>query len=157
MLITWGALLLAIAPQDLTNADQAAQENRFDEAIAALKIAEKEAVRAGSEAALTQIQERAITWLDWKKHYDKVKFSFEALTKTPDEPLHNLIAGRFVIFIKGDWASGIPMFLNYSVRFMPEVDRIEKAEKLARAALEMACCTECPGEEPNRLLTGYKG
>src|SRR5437773_1869865 len=112
--MSFALAIFGASPQDLSKADQAAQENRFEDAIAALKAAEKEALKAGSEAMLSQIRERALLWLEWKKQYEKAKPSFEGLSKAPDDPLHNLIAGRFTVFVKGDWATGIPMFLKCS-------------------------------------------
>lgn len=158
MNLMWAALLAlqtpAQVPEALTKADQAVQENRFDEALATLKAAEKDALKAGSESILSQIHDRAMIWIDWKKQYDKVKPSFEALAKTPEDPLHNLIAGRFVVFVKGDWERGIPMFANCADPFLVELAEKEQSLSSDKVALGDAWLSGYTQADTKMLLTG---
>ena len=58
---------------------------------------------------LAQAEGQAVEATELAKAYEDVKTARVKLAKTPDDPEANLVAGKYLCFVKGDWENGLPM------------------------------------------------
>ena len=98
-----------IAGEALKLADQAVSEDNFTAADKLGKLALAEARRAGDKDLVSEVQGRIAKSIDRAKAYENVKEARAALEKTPQDPEANLVVGKYLCFMKGDWDEGLPM------------------------------------------------
>lgn len=98
------SLLLRVAEQV---AEECAGQDRYDEAVAAIKCAFHSAIKLGDTAARarTAAQEDKLSRLSYA--YDAISEDFARLRSGEDNPEAHLSVGRFLCFAKEDWQRGI--------------------------------------------------
>lgn len=116
LLATW--LCLAQDSDLFKKVEEAASNNKYEEALAILSDSEKAAIKAKDAESVYQIREhkKAITAL--KAEYAKVKEADAKLASGADDPDANAAMGRFYCFVKEDWSRGLPLLAKGSDQFL---------------------------------------
>ena len=65
--------------------------------------------KAREKELIAQAQGRIAEVAELVKAYEDVKAAKVTLEKTPDDPEANLVVGKYLCFVKGDWDKGVPM------------------------------------------------
>ncbi|MCG8587150.1 MAG: hypothetical protein MI757_20790 [Pirellulales bacterium] len=127
---------LALAATKLAN--QSAKVERFDEAVALLRLANS-AARRGSNNELSRLALNRRRELEkMRDEYAPIKRAKEALSANADDPNANLYVGRWQAFVRGDWQQGLPMLAKGSNEMLKSIATDELAapdEPDAQAAL----------------------
>ena len=89
--------------------DQAVTQDKLTVANQLADLALAEARKAREKELITQAQSRITELAELAKSYEEVKTAKVTLEKTPDDPDANLIVGKYLCFVKGDWEKGVPM------------------------------------------------
>lgn len=107
---------LARAYADLAQAtaNDALAEDEYGAALKLLTAAEGVARAARSGASAARLQARAREVEAVRKAYADLAGARAALEKNADDPAANLAVGKFLCFLKGDWAAGLPLLTQSS-------------------------------------------
>lgn len=89
-------------------ANQMKLADRYDDALAMLKLLRTTAARTRDRAVIDELSDvtREMTML--RLEYNKVQSELASLSKNPDDPKARLAVGRFEALVKGYWAQGLP-------------------------------------------------
>ena len=98
-----------IAEEALKLVDQAVSQDNFKVADDLGKLALSEAEKAHEKELVAQTEVRIVEVAELAKAYEIVKAARTTLEKTPDDPDANLVVGKYLCFVKGDWDKGLPM------------------------------------------------
>ena len=109
-------------------ANDAFESDRFDNAIAALRLANTAARRADNNelSRLALVRKREIEKLE--ERYAPVKKAQEVLAEKPDDANANLYVGRWTAFVHGDWKAGLPMLAKGSNSLLKKLADDELAD-----------------------------
>jgi WD40 repeat protein len=80
----------------------------FDTATKLLALAEPAARSAMSAALASKVQGRVKDLTELKKESEAVQAAAESLRQKPDDPLANVVTGKYLCFRKGKWDEGLP-------------------------------------------------
>ncbi len=108
-LTTTAAANKELAEAVLRVLDEALTEDQFDTAAKLLAVAEPAARGAMSTALVSKVQARIKDMADLKQEAEAAQNAAETLRRKPDDPLANLVAGKYLCFRKGKWEQGLPM------------------------------------------------
>ncbi len=89
--------------------DEALVDDQFDTAAKLLAVAEPAARGAMSTALVNKVQARIKDLDDLKQEAGAAQGAAETLRRKPDDPLANLVAGKYLCFRKGKWEQGLPL------------------------------------------------
>ncbi len=81
----------------------------FETAGKLLALAEPAARNTMSAALVSKVQGRVKDLADLKKEAEAVQGAAETLRRKPDDPLANVVTGKYLCFRKGKWDEGLPM------------------------------------------------
>lgn len=81
----------------------------FETAGKLLALAEPAARNAMSAALVSKVQGRNKDLADLKKEAEAVQGAAETLRHKPEDPLANVVTGKYLCFRKGKWDEGLPM------------------------------------------------
>ena len=73
-----------------------------------LAIAEAAAQKANSDPLVAKVQSRKMELADILKEFDKYRAALLKVEMKSDDPDANLVVGKYVCFIKGEWPIGLP-------------------------------------------------
>lgn len=73
-----------------------------------LAIAEAAAQKANSSPLVAKVQSRKLELADISKEFDKYRAALLKVEMKSEDPDANLVVGKYVCFIKGDWPMGLP-------------------------------------------------
>ena len=100
----------SIAEEALKLVDQAISQDNFKVADELGKLALAEARKGPREGTdLPKPKAGSTEVAELVKAYEDVKAAKVTLEKTPDDPEANLVVGKYLCFVKGDWDKGLPM------------------------------------------------
>lgn len=99
--------LTYVAEQFAALAEDAVKYDEYDLALRALEQASKSAKAAKNESLATQCVDRAAQAKRIASEHAKAKSAFKALQDRPNDAAAHLAAGRFLCFVKGNWADGL--------------------------------------------------
>ncbi len=99
----------AIVEEALKLLDQAVSQDNFTVTDEFGKFALAEARKALNRKLLSQAQGRVAEVTGLAKAYEEVKTARVKLQKTPDDAEANLVVGKHLCFVKGEWDKGLPM------------------------------------------------
>jgi hypothetical protein len=91
--------------------DQAISENRVMVAHELGKLALANAQKAGENELISQAKCRIAEATELAKALEAVKVAKVTLENTPDDPQANLVMGKHICFVEGDWDTGRPMLM----------------------------------------------
>lgn len=97
----------ALAEELLANDD-------YSDVHKALRAAENVALKARSAALAKTIQVQIRSTYELEDQYGQVKKAQKKLDKNGDDPGANLLVGKYMCFIKGDWEIGLAMLARCS-------------------------------------------
>jgi WD40 repeat protein len=89
-------------------AENAAARSDYDTARRLLAAASQSARKTNDAALVKQVTARVQEVGDAKKLFDAYRKSIEKIDESPDDPAANLAAGKYLCFVKQDWAQGLP-------------------------------------------------
>jgi hypothetical protein len=92
----------------LDAADAALGSGEFDAAQKLLRSAEVLGKKSGIAILASAIGLRAKSLPALRKAYDKIADAQQKLEAAPTDGAANLLVGRFLCFVKGDWETGLP-------------------------------------------------
>ncbi|MCY3020615.1 MAG: formylglycine-generating enzyme family protein [Planctomycetota bacterium] len=98
-----------LAEHYLVLMEEAAAADNYDAAMRAAVPAEAAARRGQDATLITRVQTRAKEVRDLQGESAKAKVAKQTLAQKPDDPVANLLVGRFLCFSKADWDSGLPL------------------------------------------------
>ncbi|MEK6237426.1 MAG: LamG domain-containing protein [Planctomycetales bacterium] len=81
--------------------------------------------KTGNSRLNKEVTERIAETKAMADRYAEAKPAFDVLERMPADPDANLIAGRYVCFIKGDWAAGLPMLSLGTDRTLKELAKAD--------------------------------
>ncbi|MEI8375788.1 MAG: LamG domain-containing protein [Planctomycetota bacterium] len=99
----------AIAEQSLKLVNVAISQDNFKVADELGKLALAEARKAVEKELIAHVQGRIAEIAELFKAYDDMKAARVTLEKTPDNPESNMVMGKYLCFVKGDWDKGLLM------------------------------------------------
>ena len=125
---------IAIVEQALKMVDEFSSEDNFAVADPLGKLALDEARKGGEKELISKVQGRIAEATEVAKAYENAKAARIKLEKTPDDPESNLVVGKYLCFVKGDWDKGLPILA---------LGKDEELKALAKRELdEVASSTE---------------
>jgi hypothetical protein len=101
--------LKELAGVALAEMDQSVAGDRFETAMAYGRTAYDAAAKARDKALVESIRARAKFLLGLKKEFARYEQALATLEDQPDDAEANLVAGRYLCLVKGDWERGLPM------------------------------------------------
>jgi hypothetical protein len=132
----------ALAHKELAEAalrvvDEAEAEDQFDTAAKLLALAEPAARSAMSAALVSKVQTRTKDLADLKQEAEAMQGAAETLRQKPDDPLANLVTGKYLCFRKGKWEQGLPRLARGgdALADLAKKDLAGPTEAAAQAAL----------------------
>ena len=99
----------SIAGEALKLVDKAIGQDKFAVADQLGKLALDEAQKAGDKELIARTQGRIAEVAEIAKAFEAAKAAKVTLEKTPDDPEANLVTGKYLCFVKGDWDKGLLM------------------------------------------------
>jgi serine/threonine-protein kinase len=96
-----------LSSQALELMDQALEQNDFNVAASAGKVAVSEAGRARDKDSVQQARARTRELEQAMKAFAQVEEATVTLKQKPDDPEANRTVGRYECFVKGDWEKGL--------------------------------------------------
>jgi hypothetical protein len=127
-----GSKQLALAATQMAN--EAADADRYGEAIAALKLANNAARRVANHEISRLALDRRRDVEKLSKQYEAVKQAHEVLAKDPDDANANLYTGRWSAFVHGDWKKGLPLLAKGNNELLKSLASDELADPQQPAA-----------------------
>lgn len=97
-----------IAEKSLALAPRAIQADDYDTAKDAVQQARSYARKAKDKALYESASDFYRVVREAEREYKAVATAFATVAKNPDDAEANLAVGRYLCFIKGDWAAGLP-------------------------------------------------
>lgn len=97
----------------LADADSTMAKGEFERTTRYLKLAEVIAARGNKEVAAT-VAARAKEFAAYRTAHLAYTAAVEKLKVDPQDASANLAAGRYLAFVKGDWAGGLPLLAKGS-------------------------------------------
>ena len=88
--------------------DEVLAADDFDTAGKLLALAEPAARSAMSAALASKVQGRVKDLADLKKESEAVQAAADTLRQKPNDPLANVVTGKYLAFRKGKWDEGLP-------------------------------------------------
>jgi tetratricopeptide (TPR) repeat protein len=110
--------------------DEALDEDEYEKIRSFGSRLELAAKVSKDAALLTRAQARIREGAALQGEHGHFKMAQQALKLKPDEPSANLVAGKYLSFIKGDWEHGLPMLVKGSD---PALRAVAQRESLAPA------------------------
>ena len=98
-----------LAEGALATIDEAIDANNYEAADELLALARSAANDAESGLLIEQCESRQQEVYDFREQFQLVKAAAITLIENPDDPKSNLIVGKFLCFVKGNWDRGLPM------------------------------------------------
>jgi hypothetical protein len=90
-------------------ADEVIAMDELSSAQKLLQLAGVSADKSKDSALIAAISSRTKELEAWQKEAEKALPALELLKTRPDDPDANLLAGRYLCFLKGDWDAGLPL------------------------------------------------
>jgi len=100
---------ISIAEEALKLVDQAVSQDNFTVADQLGKLALDEARKTSEKELVSKVQGQIAAASETAKAYEDVKAARVKLEKTPDDHESNLVVGKYLCFVKGDWEKGLAM------------------------------------------------
>jgi hypothetical protein len=155
---TAGELIKMIVPQ----IDEALAGERFDVARDLLRVATSLARTKRDSALNRDLAQRTGKINEQEKQWDEAKKAASKLKQTPGDAASNHKLGRYRVFVKGDWKSGLPLLAKgpfSPLRKAAELDLSQPSEpalvvQLADAWWKLA--ESAPASEKGRLTERAK-
>jgi hypothetical protein len=97
-------------------------------------IAQLKPVTAADPSLATQLQNRAKEVDTRRTASERIARDLVKLKTAPEDPAANLAVGKFLCFIKGDWAGGLPLLAKGSDAKLKELARQELGKPSGAAA-----------------------
>jgi hypothetical protein len=151
-------LLTHLVPQ----IDEAMASERFDLARDLLRVATSLA-RAKRDPALNrELAQRTGKINEQEKQWDEAKKAADKLKATPSDAASNHKLGRYRVFVKGDWQTGLPLLAKgpfSPLRKAAELDLAQPSEPALRVQLADAwwkLAETAPASEKGRLTERAK-
>jgi hypothetical protein len=88
-------------------AEDAAGEARYDAAEKSADLAAQLARKSKDLALLTNATARLKDYAELRAKVERTERARETLARNPDDPEANLLLGRFLCFVKGEWDAGL--------------------------------------------------
>lgn len=98
----------ALAEQAASLAGTALEAEKLDAAAALAKLAQAEAGKARDKQTVLQARTLAKEVQEAKKTFDEAQTAVATLKERPDDPDANLVRGRYLCLVRGDWTRGLP-------------------------------------------------
>lgn len=117
----------AVAQASMSLADEAIAANRYDVAAKVATEAETEAKAAEDRAILKAARSKVEEAQSCLRLTQGIKLAEEQLKRHPDDPEANLIVGKFLCFVKGDWDGGIPHLSRGADRALAAAAKLDLA------------------------------
>jgi hypothetical protein len=129
----------AIAEHALTLLDEAIRGEDFDAARQLGELAAAESHKAHDANLVAEVQSHVQDVDRLANASAKVKAANETLEKNPTDPQANLVVGKHLCFVKGDWEQGVPMLaLCGDAGFKAAAEKDIAADKDSKAKLSAA-------------------
>ncbi|MBC8871473.1 MAG: WD40 repeat domain-containing protein [Planctomycetes bacterium] len=100
-----------LAEQAFSVIDMAVADQNFQAATKLAEIARKSAKKAQKDTLLEEISARMKAVKKSQKAHAEHRKAMTTLQDKPTDPAANLVAGRFLCLVKGDWEQGLPMLV----------------------------------------------
>lgn len=95
-----------VIEQAMSLAEEARQQGNFESTIQLFQIAQTTAGKIKDRDLFKRISEEKLELVEQRKEADAYQKAMEILTNDPNDPAANLVVGKFLCLIKGDWAAG---------------------------------------------------
>lgn len=121
-----------------SQADDAAAQDRFDDAQKLLRAAETFAVRAKDTQALADVRARTADLRLVAAEFERTRVATTTLKTKPDDPQANEVVGLYLASTKGDWEKGLPHLAKSAdptIKQLAALDLATPADAPARKAL----------------------
>jgi len=102
----------AIAQQAMEMIDIAIDRDDYDTTMKLVQMALSEARQDRDMELAKSIVVRLKSLREMAEAFKKVKMARSALQSNPDDPDANLVVGKYLCLIKGDWAKGLPLLVQ---------------------------------------------
>ncbi len=111
----------------LTAAEQSLSAEKYAAARKLLTVATA-AARKGNDTRLAlQIADRATAAAELQKSFERFAAAEKVLKTTPDDPAARLAVGKYVCFVRQDWATGLAHLAHGDQPALQEIARQELA------------------------------
>jgi len=125
----------AVAEAAMQKVNDAAADQRFDEAMNFGRAAFEAAGKAHDNKLVDEVRTRAKVVVALRDEWKAVSDSLPKLQATPDDPALNLLCGRYLALTRGEWAKALPMLAKGA-----------DADLKAAAEKDLADPKEAPGQ-----------
>lgn len=128
---------LAGASMCMDLVDQAMIEGEYERVDALLGLAGDAARKAKSKPYFEWIEARSAAIRPLREAWEVAKPAKVALSRAPDDPAANLVAGTFVTFVKGDFETGLPMLAKSGDEQLASLAQQDLSTPADRASLQL--------------------
>jgi hypothetical protein len=118
--------------------EQAARQERFDEAQHVAQVAEALGRRSGTPEQMAAVASRMRWVTDLRAQFRELKPALEQLKSQPNDPEANLIVGRYLCFSKGEWQAGVSHLAKASDKALQAAAQAESPSPADGAARKRA-------------------
>lgn len=115
------ALHSEIARAMISMARDFAAANDFERVEQHMDMADRHALHARDNLLQKTLRQQATLLLYLEREHRKVSHAFKALESEPNDPEMNLLAGRFLCFVRDDWDAGLPLLARGSDQTLAEI------------------------------------